>query len=225
MKRYATPAWILIAGVAIVALGYFLARIASESFRDAALANLFATVLGVIVGVPIAIEVSRLQEQERLKRSQRESDKAERERAVALYHRLRDELIHNGHTLDRIRAAIDESPHSRTDHWQWVLSIIDGLSLDAWRDFTSQPPRPAYPWELDDAVRLAYDMLQGVATRAREAAAAHTFYLGYRADDASADKYLGYVRDLSREADRRVEEAITISIRYARLYPKPKSED
>jgi len=225
MKRYLTPAWIATAILTVIPFLYFLTHLGSVAFRDAAFANLFATILGVVVGVPIAFEVSRRQEEQRQARAKDQQSGADRLRARALFYRLRDEFADNGHALDRLRAAMDESQHSRTDHWDWILAIARGFAFDAYNDFAATPPKPPFPWELDDSIRLASGILLGVDRRAREAAAAHAFYLGYRADEASADKYLGYVRDLAREADRRVGEALSLFDRYARLYPHPEAKD
>jgi len=225
MRRYLTLGWILAAIVTLLPIGYFILRVGHQDFRDAALGNLFATILGIIVGVPIAVEVNRRQEEERTRRNQSRQVSAERLRSRALYHRLREELIHNGHTLDRIRDAMAESPHSRTDHWQWILAITEGFKVDAYADLIAHAPEPAFPWDLDDALRLAFSMLTGVSSRAREAAAAHAFYYGYRADSDSANKYLGYVRDLAREGNRRVEEAIELFNRYRDLFPRPETNE
>jgi Na+/proline symporter len=85
MRRYLTPGWIVLTIVVALTCLYFLARVLDGAFRDAALGNLFATILGIIIGVPIAIELNRRQEEERTSRDNAVRSEAESLRARALY--------------------------------------------------------------------------------------------------------------------------------------------
>jgi hypothetical protein len=224
MKRYLTPAWVFTAIVLAIPLLYSFTRLGSEAFRDSALANLFSTILGIIIGVPIAIELSRQQEAERERRSQSERATREKLRAAALFHRLREELIDNGHTLTRLRSAIGESPRSRDDHWRWILAVTEDIRLEAYTDFTTHAPQPPFPWDLDDSLRLAFSMLAAVGRRAREAAAAYAFFAGSQPEAGAADPHLQYVANLATEANRRVKEAVAVCDRHGRHYPRPQPE-
>lgn len=57
-------------------------------------------------------------------------------------------------------------------------------------------------------IHIAYDMLIGLTKRVREARAAHAFLLGFKADQAEADKELSFVSQFAREVKRRTEEVI-----------------
>ena len=63
MKRGIFPvAWLIVAGIALWSLLYFIAHFGSQAFVESAMGNLFATILGVLVGLPIALQVSRYQQ-------------------------------------------------------------------------------------------------------------------------------------------------------------------
>ena len=222
MKRYLTPAWLIITGLMGVTLLYFIARVGEVTYRDAALANLFSTILGIAIGIPIALEINRRQTEQSSKRESLEREEANQLRTRALFHRLKEELTDNGRTLDRLRKAIDESSHSRQDHWEWLTAIAEGFRFDACADFASQQQHPAFPWDLEDDIRLSFSMLSGLQHRLREASASHGFYLGYIADTSKADKYLTYIQDLARETDRHVENGITNFSRHQSAYPRPQ---
>jgi hypothetical protein len=136
---------------------------------------------------------------------------------------LRDELTDNGHVLTRLRNAIQESAAPHSALWDWILAIAEGFQADSYSDFATHRPEPQFPWELDNAVRLAFSMLTGVKRRAQEGSAAHSYY-SHTGDDKSSREYLGYVSDLAREADRRVNEALDLFKRYQRLFPRPEEK-
>jgi hypothetical protein len=63
MKRAIFPvAWLIVAGIALWSVLYFIAHFGSQPFVESAMGNLFATILGVFVGLPIALQVSRYQQ-------------------------------------------------------------------------------------------------------------------------------------------------------------------
>ena len=55
-------AWVLVAAITIWAGVYFIQHFTTPSFQEGAMGNLFATILGVVVGIPIALEISRRQQ-------------------------------------------------------------------------------------------------------------------------------------------------------------------
>ena len=63
MKRAIfSAAWLIVAAIALWSVLYFIAHFGSQGFVESAMGNLFATILGVLVGLPIALQVSRYQQ-------------------------------------------------------------------------------------------------------------------------------------------------------------------
>ena len=54
--------WLAVAAMAGWSLVYFIQHFPSMGFQEGAMGNLFATILGVVVGIPIALEISRRQQ-------------------------------------------------------------------------------------------------------------------------------------------------------------------
>lgn len=54
--------WSPVAVISIWALVYFIRHYSSANFQEGAMGNLFATILGIAVGIPIAMEVNRWQQ-------------------------------------------------------------------------------------------------------------------------------------------------------------------
>ena len=98
--------WIVAVSVAVSSVAYFIVHFPSTSFTENAMGNLFATILGVLVGVPIALELSRRQQQATLFASltERQSNEATRKRKVLAL--LRNELSLNLAGIGDRRASI-----------------------------------------------------------------------------------------------------------------------
>ena len=63
MKRVLpVAAWLIVGVIALWSVLYFVAHLESQGFVESSMGNLFATILGVLVGLPIALEVSRRQQ-------------------------------------------------------------------------------------------------------------------------------------------------------------------
>lgn len=56
------PLQFIVVGVALWSIWYFIVHIQSQPFVESATDNLFATILGVLVGLPIALEINQRQQ-------------------------------------------------------------------------------------------------------------------------------------------------------------------
>ena len=87
--------WLAVATIAGWSLVYFIQHFPSTGFQEGAMGNLFATILGVIVGIPIALEISRRQQhsQQQASELERRGEETKRKRKVLTL--LRSELEQN----------------------------------------------------------------------------------------------------------------------------------
>lgn len=87
--------WLAVAAIAGWSLVYFIQHFSSMGFQEGAMGNLFATILGVVVGIPIALEISRRQQdaQQRASEVERQEEAMKRKRKVLTL--LRSELEQN----------------------------------------------------------------------------------------------------------------------------------
>lgn len=96
MKRVlSVAAWLIVAGIALWSVLYFVAHIGSQGFVESAMANLFATILGVLVGLPIALEISRRQQSAAQAAAAREKSADIGSRRRKVLRLIRDELQKN----------------------------------------------------------------------------------------------------------------------------------
>jgi hypothetical protein len=142
----------------------------------------------------------------------------------SITNRIQLELNDDKHRIERLRGALDESQNSRQDLWEWAITISNSFALDGYRDLVTSGIRNDAWREIDVSLYLAYSMMSGLQNRVKEAKAAHSFYLGYRGDDKSANQGLVFVRSLAREAFGRVEEAILELERFRRYKGYIKTE-
>ena len=105
LSRAAT--WLIVAAVAIWSLLYFVQHFQSTGFQEGAMGNLFATILGVVVGIPIALEISRRQQDSQSAAAQAERQAEETKRKRKILSLLRTELEDNRSDLVAKRKPID----------------------------------------------------------------------------------------------------------------------
>lgn len=101
--------WVILSVVALWATGFFIDHYSSATFLDGAMGNLFATLLGVVVGIPIALELSRYQQTSALA-SAKHAEAAEgvnRKRSVLTH--LRKELVSNRDQVLECRQPLSKS--------------------------------------------------------------------------------------------------------------------
>jgi hypothetical protein len=128
--------------VAIIPTWYFLSHIADSQFLDNLMGNWFATMIGVIVGIPIALEIHRRQQQAQEKKEQETQEREALTRKAKILSLVKKELEYNRDVLvarpetikrldleDRLK---DELWHAFSDggELQWIrdLQLIDSFS-------------------------------------------------------------------------------------------------
>ena len=87
--------WAFVIAITTWSIVYFVGHYGDTGFRDGALGNLFATILGVAVGIPIALEVNRRQQ--------------DAQNASALALKTADENIRKRKVLTLIRSELSQN--------------------------------------------------------------------------------------------------------------------
>jgi hypothetical protein len=172
----------------IVPLAYSMSRLSDSSYWSSAMSGWFATIMGIVAGVPFALWISRWQQlSTEAAQSQREGwQKAETLRL--LRHRIHHELQYN---LSRIEQLVNlmtlTQGVARVDHWRWVITIVESFEFDAHEALSRSTLVP--PESLIDYASIdnAYRELRRIFHRAHQSAAAHDFYYGYQGNESSAN--------------------------------------
>src|SRR5437870_2324682 len=117
----------VVVAVAVLPVVYVVRRWTDPLLRDGAMANWFATMCGVIVGIPIALELNRWQQRAADRRAQEILKQETRERGSKVLRLLRTELTEN---LDLMKAR-------RSDPGQKRVVITERLKDDLWSAFSA----------------------------------------------------------------------------------------
>jgi len=148
--------WILVAAVIIVPIVYFIAHWPDQAFRDSALGNWFATVLGVIVGIPIALEINRRQQLAQDKRMSKGREDEELIRKNKILTLVKKELEFNRDILGN-----RQPQKARAARFEITLNgsnvAVNGLKDELWNSF-SDGGELQWIKDLDllDAISTAY---------------------------------------------------------------------
>lgn len=209
MKKYIV--WLFIFLVFLIPIYYFFSNISDQTYRNSALGNWFATMIGVIIGIPIALEINRLQLKRQNRLSEEKIRKEEKKQINLFMQRIYKELSDDSEQLAELRNALGESKSARTDLWAWAMTIVESFSFVAYIDFQQSNLQRLLPQKVDESVYLAYKDLRDVLHQVKQAAAAHEFYYGFRGDgEQRSNKKFAYLKELfchiSLIMDQRIDE-------------------
>lgn len=181
---------IVLVGVILTAVPivYSIGQGAKASYWNGVMSNWLATVAGIMVGVPFALWISRLQQRttevEQAKRDSEQRDQVLR----VLGHRIHAELQYNLVSLNHLSEVLDKTNGiARVDHWAWIKTIVDSFEFDAQGDFERSALVPHERLVYFADIDMAYRELKRIYHRVYEASAAHDFHYGYAGNETEAN--------------------------------------
>lgn len=178
---------------------YFICRFSDSSFRDGAMGNLFATMIGLIVGIPIGLEINRLQQHE-IERNERErNEKKKREEFKVYFDRLEEELQHNEKQLEVLNETLPLSPLARKDMWDLASAIVDSFSFKVNDDFYSAGLHLFLTDSIETRVFTSYTELHRLFQNIKTSVYAHVFYYGMSADEKQANKLFERIKEDAKQ--------------------------
>ncbi|MFH1523749.1 MAG: hypothetical protein ABIF04_02195 [Chloroflexota bacterium] len=170
LKRW----WLLIL-LAVFPLSYFVYRFCDTSFRDNAIGNWFATVMGVFVGIPIAIEISLRQQAQHVKEEKDKKQKELQTQFSILFDRVDDELDENETHLEYLGEVLSKSKNAREDLWNWAITIVDSFSFSSYENLHSSGLDKLLPENLEVRLYLSYLNIRTLLHGVIQSAAAHKY--------------------------------------------------
>lgn len=205
--------------ILIVSICYFLVNINKPEFVDNALGNLFATIMGVLAGILLGLEIDRLKQEAQVAKEKKQKaeeleqealrEKAEKEETLkSIIAHLRSELDENKKCLERLQAAFASVRTSNVNLWEWLLNISESLVSDSYRALVNFDPEGKFWRDLDVCLQIVYPMMIEPLRRRIREDRAKSAYLNYIGDQTSADSELEFVQQLTQMALQRVIEAI-----------------
>lgn len=204
--------WLVFFIVFFGGLTYFLLHFSKDDFVDNAMGNLVATVVGVVAGVPIALWITTSQQKAQEEKEAESEYERDKESLDSVLTRVRMELKSNSNTVKLLEEALAHSadPLDRLEElWQWAQSIADAFEFHAYDDFLRLDARKYVMPAVDFKSYIAYRSLKGLTHRVRQAHASCGFLHGLtESEQAGLLGELKFVRDLSSDSLKRVEEAL-----------------
>ncbi len=192
--------WGLVIALSLALASYLFYRVSDARFRYSILDSFLATMLGVLVGVPVALAIDRVRQREEDRRS-REREAAERARRLGvLADRMSLELEHNLETAEKLKEALLSAHKSRSDLWEWAVTIVDSFSLESTGEYNRSDLRLDMPPTLDDSLFHANYDLKRLRNCVRQAARKHDFLYGHAADIQGANRMLEELRQTNQSA-------------------------
>lgn len=171
--------YVIAVPIFIASLVYFICRFSDDNFRDGAMGNLFATMIGLIVGIPVGLEINRHQQAEFEKKDNKNREKIKREEFKVYFDRLEDEIQHNEIRVETLSATLPLSSHARKDMWDLASVIVDSFSFKVNDDFYSAGLNLFLPDNIETKVFTVYAELRRLFHDIKTAVHAHAFYYGY----------------------------------------------
>jgi len=181
--------WLVVvaAALVLVPIVYFLVRFCDGRFRDAAIASWFGTVIGVVVGIPIALAVNRHQVKLAEAASVRAAKTTANTRLWLFLLNIGFELQANKDQLSRLEQILGKPRESRKDMWDVAKEIGDALAISAFKDLRqSQEFGSVFP--AGNALVAFYLTLQQLKADVRTAASLHDFYGSFGGGQVEADR-------------------------------------
>ena len=128
-RKYRTwLVWLPIVGVALIPTVFFFGHLGERAFVAATMGNWFATMVGVLVGIPIAVRLAMWQQEQRQKREDEKEQAESRSRKSRILNLVREELEFN-------RNKLSEQPVEPDSPFERVISA-GGLKDELWRAFS-----------------------------------------------------------------------------------------
>ena len=207
-------ATLIVVVVATFSIVYFLYRLDDAGFRDNAMGNLFATMVGLVVGIPIGLEINRRQQEEIEAKEQKAQEAKKQEKLRVLSERLEKELTYNWSQVKRLNTALQLSPNARKDLWELASVIVDSFAFRAKDDLYTAGLHFFLPKGIETKVFTAYNALRGLYHEIKMAVYAHAFYYGYSGDATRANQLLEDAESQGAHVLSLVEETLDVLRKY-----------
>jgi len=186
--------WLITIVLIAAPVAYVAMHWGIQTIREAALTGWFGTVVGVVVGVPVALWLVRMEQ-----RTQAETEKArqvkEYKEALALLRvRMLDEVVFNLDQVATLADVLRKAPTARADVWTWAERVVDSFEVAVRKEFECLALTPIER-VADAPVELAYRDLRRLANWVKRAEAAHAFLYGFSANETAANRQLSEVQN------------------------------
>jgi hypothetical protein len=173
--------------IAAFPAAYFLLHLRDKNFVDASMANLFATIVGLVVGIPIGLAISRAQQSKETKiLATRTAEQVHQRLSYFLLH-TRVEVRTNADNLRVLDNIFNMTDHGRTDTWDVAKSVVSSFSFGMFTELQRDASFLPYI-NLADGLFKFYFELRQLSDGVRTAASLHSFYFSFGGGEPKANE-------------------------------------
>lgn len=195
--------------LALCAIAYFFLNWDNVSFRDNALGNLFATVVGLGIGIPTGFAIDRRLQSTQVQIDAQEREKREKEHLELLMDRIEQELTENKERVEELFYVLTIVKSSRKDIWEWAITIVRSFSFRASDELVHSRLQKQLPQTIEESLYLSYKALSDLMNSVEQAIKAHDFYIGYRCDTEQTSQKLIKIQSINRDVLMQLEKTIS----------------
>lgn len=187
----------VVLGLLLMAIPFVFAvrHLLDTAYWVAVMSGWFSTIMGILVGVPFALWVSRWQQAAAETATSKREAEQQREMLRLVLHRLYQELEYNLGNVKQLEEIIQKARGvARVDHWRWACAVVNAFEFSVQEDLMRSALVPREKLVYYAEIDLAYVELKRLFHRVQQASAAHDFYYGYAGDEAAANWQLSELR-------------------------------
>jgi hypothetical protein len=200
---------------------YFFLHLGDKNFIDASMANLFATIVGLVIGIPIGLAISRAQQSRETKAlAARTAEQANQRLSYFLLH-TRVEIRTNADNLLVLDKILSITNHGRADTWDVAKSVASSFSFEMFTQLQRDASFLPYI-NLADGLFKFYFELRQLSDGIRMAASLHSFYFSFGGGEKKANELFSSVQtetkamfDRAKKANESLESLIKTIVKDA----------
>ncbi len=159
--------------------------------------DFIVTFSGVLLGALLALWIERGVAHWQLRRQRELEERHDRERLLAHMDRVKFEIRDNAATVRQLQRFLEKSPHARVDLFRLAGKLVASLSISAYEDMARSGLQRYLAWEEQSDLFDARQRPVGLKAMVDAGESAVEFYLGYGADQKSADLHLENIKTYS----------------------------
>lgn len=200
--------YIIVLGLAFIPINFLLFNLKDDTYIKNLMGNWFATMIGVIIGIPIALEIARIQ---RRKRVQIEEHKRliEIKGRIKIYvSRVYNEILDNIDQFKELRNVLNEQKFFIEEFWDWSKTVVNAFSFIGYNDFQKSEIQTYIPKPVEKSIFEMYMEFKEIQYKVLQTSAAFSFYYRFPKEQEKSIKKFDELKKLLPHINLKIDELL-----------------